>query len=97
MSGRSASGVTSRSQAGAAGRDHDVDPRVGDPSCELLADERLGVLDDLSRRDPVPFRGEPVGDVAARTIVLERPSIGDGQDGDVDGDELALHVRSIHS
>ena len=92
-SGASASGVTSRGVT-------PVPPVAMTTSIpgsaihggELGADLELAVDHDRARGDPVADLGHPIGDVAAGGVGLERARIGDGQDGDVDRDELALHA-----
>src|SRR5262249_14158634 len=76
-------GEAAAGDAGAAGRDHDVDLGVGDPRPKLADDRSELVVHDLSRRDFVTGRGCAVGERVARTVVSRAARIRDGQDRDV--------------
>src|ERR1700693_920931 len=54
---------------GAAGRDHDIDVRIGDPGSELRGDRLELVADDAARGDAVPGRGRQLSQGIAGAVV----------------------------
>src|SRR5215469_6135568 len=70
--------------AGAAGGDYHLDPRVGDPGPELLGDGGALVLDDGAVDENMAVAGDEFGQSLARGIVSLAAGVGDRQDCDMD-------------
>ena len=82
---------------GAAGRDHHVDMRVGDPGLELRGDGGDVVAHDCTGGDPVAVARDQLGQGPAGLVVGLGARVGDGQDRDVDRKEGPALVNSCHS
>ncbi len=80
--------------AGAAGRDHGIDRRIGDPGLELGDDRRLVVADDLARGELVAVARQHVDQRLAGFVVGLGARVRDRQDRDVDGKERPGFVNS---
>src|SRR5882724_7626039 len=70
---------------GAAGRDHDVDLRIGDPLPQLGDDLVLLVADDPAGGDPVPGGGGEIGKRISGTVLCQVAGIRNRQQGNVYG------------
>src|SRR5215831_1592802 len=73
--------------AGAAGRDHDIDVGIGDPFPQLRDDLILLVANDLPRCDAVAGGSGEIGECVARTVLRRVPGVGNGKQRDIDRQE----------
>src|SRR5262245_28713308 len=89
-------GYVATGEAGAPGRNHDVDRRIGDPGFHLRAN-LVGVIGhDRARGDRVPGLLDPFGEGRARFILGERTRVGHGEHRDLERHELARVVDTGH-
>ena len=79
-------------EAGAAGGDHHVDVRIGDPDLHLRLNAFDVVRHDVAGREPVARRGQPIGERCAGLVVVQRTRVRHGQDRDVERNERPLLI-----
>src|SRR6516165_1814143 len=81
---------------GAAGRDYDVDRRIGYPRPKLRDDLLLLVTDDASCGDMVAGGRGEIGKSIAGAVLRGVAGVGDRQQRDVDGQEGAGFIEPRH-
>src|SRR6266851_3131554 len=81
---------------GAAGRDHDIDRRIGDPRLELGDDLVLLVADDMPRDDAMTGGGGEIGERVARAVLRRVAGVRNRQQRDVDGQEGTGFIEPRH-
>src|SRR6516225_7817641 len=81
---------------GAAGRDYDVDRRIGDPRPQLGDDFVLLVADDAPRGDVVAGGRGEIGERTAGAVLRRVAAVGNRQQRDVDGQEGTGFIEPRH-
>jgi NAD(P)-dependent dehydrogenase (short-subunit alcohol dehydrogenase family) len=89
-------GDVAASEAGAAGGDHDIDAFVGDPRFHLRTDVLNIVGNDRARGELVPGGFKPLHQRRAGLVVRHLAGVGDGQDRNVERDEISRFVDAGH-
>src|SRR5580704_6586375 len=83
-------------EAGAAGGDHHIDRRIGDPGLHLDLNLLHVVGDDRARSERVPGLLDALGERRARLVVGERARVGHGEHRDAQRDEGFRLVDAGH-
>src|SRR5215831_8641826 len=82
--------------AGAAGRDHDIDVGIGDPFPQLCDDPVLLVAHDPPRRDPVSGGGGEIRQRISGTVLRRVAGVGNGEQRDIDRQKGSGFVEPRH-
>src|SRR5215472_15549321 len=81
---------------GPAGRDHDIDGRVGDPCLQLRDDLILLVANDAARRNAVPGSSGEIREGITRAVLSRITGVGNRQQRDIDRQERTGFIKPRH-